>query len=196
MIQSPNTLRLIPNRKGATALEFALIAPVMFMALMAIFDLGHGFYLRSVLYGAMQKAARDNTLETGSAQMAAIDNRVRNAVMPILTGGTLIVSRTATKSFTAAGGAEPFTDANANATRDAGECFDDENGNGSWDATAGSAGLGGTDSVVTYTATVAFNHLFPTPSLLGWAPVQTIKTVTVLRNQPYGDASPPTSICT
>lgn len=187
--------RIVRNRKGATALEFALVAPVMLMTIMAIFDLGHGFYLRSVLYGSMQKAARDNTLESGSAQMAAIDLKVRDAIMPILTGGSLNIDRTSTQSFTAAGGAEPFTDGNANNTRDPGECFDDENGNGAWDSTAGAAGLGGTDSVVTYTGTVSFNHIFPMPSLLGWAPVQTVKATTVLRNQPYGTSAPPASIC-
>ena len=177
-------------------MEFTLVAPLLIVTLMALFDIGHTMYLRSVLYGAMQKAGRDNTLESGPAQMAAIDLRVRNAIAPVLTGGTLTVTRQATQSFTAAGGAEPLTDGNSNSTRDAGECFDDENGNGSWDSTAGVSGLGGTDDVVTYQAVVVLNHIFPMPGLLGWAPTQTLTASTVLRNQPYGDDSIPPSICT
>ena len=189
-------LKLSWDRRGATAIEFALVVPLLVTTIMAIFDIGHTMYLRSVLYGAMQKAGRDNTLETGSAQMSAIDTRVRSAIMPILTGGSLTVTRRSTRSFTAAGGAEPFTDGNANSIRDAGECFDDENGNGIWDSSAGTTGGGGTNDIVTYQATVVINHIFPMPRLLGWAPTQTLKASTVLRNQPYGDNAAVTSVCT
>ncbi len=188
---------IFKNKNGATLMEFALVAPPLILTLMGIFDLGHRTYLNSVLYGAMQKAGRDSSLETGGAQLTAIDNKVRDAVSPVLLGSTFQpIIRRATKSFAAAQSGEPFTDINANGLRDALECFDDENGNGTWDSTAGTTGLGGTDDVITYQARINFQHVFPMPGLLGWPATDTLTATTVLRNQPYGERSEPTRVCT
>jgi Flp pilus assembly protein TadG len=184
------------NRDGLAITEFALIAPVLFMALLGIFDMGHRAYLNSVLYGAVQKAGRDSSLETGLAQQAAIKAKIEAQITPILLGSTVVITRVATKSFTAVAAGEPFTDGNGNGTRDAPECFDDENGDGVWNAVAGTTGLGGTDDVVTYKATVNFAHIFPFPSLIGASSNDRIVATTVLRNQPYGDDTAIRRICT
>ncbi len=188
---------LFGNKRGATLMEFAMVAPPLILTLMGIFDLGHRTYLNSVLYGAMQKAGRDSSLETGAAQLIAIDNKVRDSVSPVLLGSTFQpMIRRATKSFTAVQSGEPFTDGNANGLRDAGECFDDENSNGAWDSSAGANGLGASDDVITYKARITFSHVFPMPGLLGWPANDTLTATTVLRNQPYGERSEPARICT
>jgi Flp pilus assembly protein TadG len=177
-------------------MEFALVSPFLFTVLLGIFDLGHRTYLNSVLYGAVQKAGRDSTLETAPAQAAAIKARIEDQVRPILLGSTVNITRIVTRSFTSAVGGEPFTDGNGNGTRQTGECFDDENGNGTWDSSTGAAGMGGTDDVVTLTATINYSHIFPFPSWIGGSNSDTLTAKTVLRNQPFGDAGIIARVCT
>jgi Flp pilus assembly protein TadG len=45
--------RLIRDRRGISAVEFAILSPVMMMMLMGFFDLAQQAYIRSVLQGAM-----------------------------------------------------------------------------------------------------------------------------------------------
>jgi hypothetical protein len=48
---------------------------------------------------------------------------------------------------------EPFADDNAAGIHDAGESYTDVNGNGTWDANMGEAGLGGPGDIVLYRVT-------------------------------------------
>ncbi len=184
------------SKRGVTVVEFGVVAPVLVMTLLGIFDLGHRAYLNSVLYGAVQKAGRDTSLETAAAQQVAIKAKIADQISPVLLGSVLTVTTTHTKSFTAVASGEPFTDANANGTRDALECFDDENGNGLYDTNAATSGLGGTDDVVTFRAVVTFNHIFPFPSMIGLPSNDQLVATTVIRNQPYSDAATIAQVCT
>ena len=50
--------RLRRDTRGSTIVEFAIIAPSFMILLMGVFDLGQAVYLRAVMNGAMQEAAR------------------------------------------------------------------------------------------------------------------------------------------
>ena len=52
---------LADDQTGAAIVEFALIAPVLLIALFGLFDLGHGMYTKSLLQGAIEKASRSTT---------------------------------------------------------------------------------------------------------------------------------------
>jgi Flp pilus assembly protein TadG len=186
------------DERGATVIEFAFVAPIFLLFLVATFDLAHREYATSILQGAVQKAARGSTLEGGAAATTSLDAQVRLAIEPLASGANYAFSRKTYNSFTRAGQAENFTDSNGNGVRNAGECFQDENGNGTWDADAGATGPGGSDDIVQYTATVTYPRLFPMAGMLGWPTDQVISATTVLRNQPYGikNASTVTVICT
>lgn len=190
--------RLAADTKGLTIIEFALIAPTLLVLMMGTFDLGFRAYVTSVLQGEVQKAARDATLETGSAAGTALNTQVQNQVSRIVRNGTWTFTRRSYASFTRAGAAENFTDTNGNGIRDPGECFQDENGNGIWDADVGLNGQGTSDDIVVYTAAVTFPRLFPMYGLLGWSANQTVSASTALRNQPYGTqvTYPVTAVCT
>ena len=43
------------DRRGVTAVEFALIAPALMLILLGVFDAGYNLYAASVLNGATQK---------------------------------------------------------------------------------------------------------------------------------------------
>ena len=178
--------RLAADTRGLTVIEFALISPTLLVLMMGTFDMGFRTYAASVLQGEVQKAARDATLETGSSAGAALNTRVQDQVSRVISNGTWTFTRKSYSSFTRAGQAENFTDSNGNGSRDAGECYQDENGNSNWDADVGLTGQGTADDIVMYTASVTYHRLFPMYGLLGWTQNETISASTTLRNQPYG----------
>lgn len=190
--------RFRKDERGLTIIEFAFIAPTLLVLMMGTFDLGYRSYIQATLLGEVQKAARDATLEGGNMATTALDAQVQAQTSRVVGNGTFSFERKFYPSFTKAGQAENFTDGNSNGFRNAGECFQDENGNGVWDADGGRAGQGGADDIVVYTASVTYPRMFPMYGLLGWTPNQTVSATTVLRNQPYGNQAsvPAVTICT
>ena len=179
--------RLKRSVSGVTAVEFGLVAPAFFMCLLGIFDLGYNVYARAILDGAVQKAARDSTLETGPSALTAIDTKVEELVGPLGANAEFDFDRKNYFDFSDVGQAEEYDDANDNGTRDAGECYTDLNNNQSWDADVGGDGVGGARDVVLYTVTMEYPQKFPLWRMLGRPQNATLVSATVLRNQPYGD---------
>jgi Flp pilus assembly protein TadG len=177
--------QLVHDRGGASAVEFALVLPVLLIALLGLLDLGYNMYTATLLEGAIQASARDSTLEGASTKTAAIDTQVTKAVLDIAPGATLTFKRTAYPSFSSANKPEDFTDTNGNGKCDAGEPYEDTNENGSWDTDQGTSGSGGSRDVVIYLVTVTYPRPFPIASLFGASSTYTMKAQTVLTNQPW-----------
>lgn len=193
----PFLARLIGDTRAATLTEFAITAPVFLMTLMAIFDFSMLLYAKSVLGGAVNRAARDSALETNNGTQANIDAAVTAQVRATFQDGTLSYSRRAYDSFDDVDKPEQLTDSNGNGTRDAGECFTDTNGNCSWDTLRGTSGQGTGDEAVMYTATLTINRLFPGWKMLGQPQTTVIRASTVLRNQPFNtNTRSSATICT
>jgi Flp pilus assembly protein TadG len=185
---------ILRNQSGASAVEFALIAPVFMVVLMGAFDIGHTQYAQSILHGEMTKAGRSSTFETGSGatRQAILDKQVSSAVKKISRQATVTFTRKAFNSYSRAQNpGEPFKDSNLNGICNAGEAFEDSNRNGVWDSDAGVNGQGGAKDVVLYTATVTYPRLFPMAKLLGWPGTVTLSAATTLRNQPFDDQAEP-----
>ena len=73
--------RLASDERGATAVEFALVAPVLLVAVIGLFDLGYNIYTNSLLAGrdpARRRAIRPSKART--ARAAEIDNGSTRAV--------------------------------------------------------------------------------------------------------------------
>lgn len=188
--------RLRRNARGVAIVEFAIVSPVMMLLLMGLGDLLYRGYAQSILSGELQKAARDSGIEGGAANATTIDNRVVSRLGPIMknlaqncgTGAAATPvwcsTRKSYDTFTEVA-PENFTDGNSNGIRDAGECFDDVNRNGTWDADPGVTGQGGASAVTLYTMNITFPRMFPVAALLGWPNRDTISATTLLKNQPY-----------
>ncbi|MEW9855555.1 TadE/TadG family type IV pilus assembly protein [Novosphingobium sp. M1R2S20] len=190
---------LSKDRRGTSAVEFALLAPTLLMAMLGLLDLGYNMYTATILEGSIQKAARDSTLEGASGNLAAIDERVREAVHAIAPRATIPPPRrTAYSSFSAAGKPEDYTDTNGNGRCDTGEPFEDANENGRWDTDRGSAGSGSARDVVLYEVTVTYPRPFPIGKFLGMGETYTMSARTVLGNQPWDNVrkTPPVERCT
>lgn len=185
--------RLNHNTRGATAVEFALIMPVLLMLVLGSFELGLAQYLRSVLEGAMQQAGRNSSLQSGSASQSQIDAYVRAQVQSVFPSATVEFVRSNYSTFSDVSAPEDFTDSNANGRYDSGECFVDVNDNRRWDADRAKSGLGGANDVVLYTATVTYSSTLPVAGL-GLSPVQRLTSSTTLRNQPFSSQTSRTAV--
>tara|TARA_B100001765_G_scaffold59384_1_gene35581 strand:+ start:266 stop:874 length:609 start_codon:yes stop_codon:yes gene_type:complete len=188
------------DQAGATLVEFAIIAPTFMIMLMGAFDLGHSVYLRAVLNGSIQEAAREATLETGPGAEAAIDAKVETMVQKVAKSADLSFERKSYYDFTDVERSETINENSpANGKCDLGETFEDENRNGVWDADVGSAGFGGPRDIVMYTVTATYDKLFPLYGLIGMEQQGTMTISTVLKNQPYGqqaeETTPETKPC-
>lgn len=181
--------RLRRSERGNAIVEFALTAPVFLLILMGIFDYSWQIYGKQVLQGAVSKAARDATLEGNALNQTALDEKVRQKVLKVFRNGQVTFVRKAYDSYSEVGEPEAFTDSNNNSRYDSGECFEDVNGNNSWDADRGQTGNGGAEDVVLYTATLEIERVLPVWNMLGQSQRSRMEATTVLRNQPYNAAT-------
>lgn len=183
--------RLLRDRRGVAATEFAILAPVLVMMLLGLMDLSYQAYARAVLEGAIQKAGRDSGIE--GATTATIDAKVEAAVKQVANRATVTFDR---RSYSTFGNIRPerFTDTNGNGIRDATECYDDVNANMRWDADPGREGQGGANDVTLYTVTATYPRIFPLGKLLGWSSTETVSAKTLLKNQPFATQSIPTVV--
>jgi hypothetical protein len=173
------------NADGATVVEFALASPVLVLLLMGLFDMGYSVYANTMLQGALQRAARDSTVEGAASTLTTLDNAVKAEVHRVVPDASIAFSRKAYANFTDIGLEEDYTDANENGVCDDGEPYEDANGSGTWDRDRGANGLGGARDAVVYTATMTYSRKFPMASLIGLSETVTNSASTVLRNQPY-----------
>lgn len=178
------------DREGVTLVEFAIVGPVLILMLMGLFDIAHTQYTSAVLYGAVQKAARDYTLESAATTAAALDASVQDqirAVMP--NGATITFTKTAFDDFKNVNEREEWTDLNNNGTCNGGEPYQDENNNGIWDVYRGQSGLGTARDVMLYTTNVTYPRLFPMFGMIGLPANVSLSASTVLRRQPFDQGS-------
>jgi Flp pilus assembly protein TadG len=183
--------RLRRDERGATLVEFGLLAPVMCMLIVGMLDVAHTLYMRTVLQGAVQRAARDSALETGTeaATRTVIDNKVRAIVRELRADADPKFSRRFYRSYAAASAKTPeYIEAdNGNGKCDRGENYRDINRNGVWDADGADDGQGGAKDATLYTVTLTYPRLFPLYGFVGVPRDVTVSASTILRNQPYTD---------
>lgn len=193
--------RLRGAEDGATIVEFALITPPFLVMMMGLFDLAFNMYANQMLNGAIQKAARDSTIEAASGAEAAIDANVSKAVKAISANALVQFERQSYSDFSNVNRGEDFNDLDSSGLCDNGEPYEDLNGNNKWDADVGAGGFGGARDAVLYTVTVTYRRAFPIFAMMpGQGENFTLRSNTVLRNQPYGGNSsavvPTTGNCT
>jgi Flp pilus assembly protein TadG len=189
--------RFRSDDRGAYLIELALMTPVFLMLIMGTFDLGFQMYAKAALGGAVENAARSNTLETNSANAAIIDAQVTAKMQQVARYGTLSFSRQSYADYNSVGRPEDFTDSNGNGVRNPGECYVDANSNFQWDADRGNNGQGGASDVVLYRVTFTFDRLFPLWKMLGQPQRKSVTIATTLRNQPYSNQNTGTTVrCT
>ncbi|MVZ96729.1 pilus assembly protein [Sphingorhabdus sp. IMCC26285] len=186
-------VKVVKDCEGTSIVEFAVISPVMFTLLFGGFDFGHTLYMKSVLQGAINKAARDSALETGTVAevQAAVDQKVIDQVTAVHRTAefdTDSFSRSYFRTFTDAAfpESEVWDDTNSDGECNNDENYIDENNNSTFDADGIADGQGYTRDAVKYSATVRYDRLFPLAGLLGISNRVELTASTVIANQPYG----------
>lgn len=180
--------RLGRDRRGTAMIEFALTAPVFLLLLLGIIDYGWKYYAQQVLQGAVSNAARAATLEGNALDQAGLDAAVRQKVLVVFKDAQVNFSRKAYESYDAIGRPEPWEDlAPFNGVRDSNECFTDLNNNSTYDSDRGLDGNGGAEDVVLYTVSMTFTNVLPVWRMLGQSEQTTLRSTSVLRNQPYNN---------
>ncbi len=176
------------DRRGVSAVEFALVAPVLAMVIIGLFDMGYGMYVTSILQGALHDAARMATV--GTITGAQIDAKVRAQLANVAHDGTVTLALSSYTKFSDVKMPEKITgDTVPLGVYNVGDCYEDANGNNRYDLDKGKTGLGQADDIVNYKVTITYPRLLPVAGLLGWSQNNTITGSTVLRNQPYAARS-------
>ena len=185
---------LLRDRRGVSAVEFAMISPVVFMLLFGVLNFGHQVYVASIIDGAMAKAGRDSSLESAFGDQAAIETAIEEAILPVAPSATFDFTRRNYQDFTRIDQPEDFTDANGNDVYDSDECFFDINGNKTYDTDRARGGQGGADDVAVVDVEVTYDRLFPMYGLGELGQQVTSRASTVFRNQPYNDQEERTAV--
>ena len=184
-----NSLRSIRrDSKGAAALEFAMVLPVMCTLLLGFLDLAYRTYVTSVIQGALHEAARMGTV--GGIPTSTIQNHVNTRLRDFARNATISTTTRSYSDFTGVRTPETITqDTAPTGAYNQGDCFEDSNGNGNWDADRGRTGMGGAEDVVYLEVTMTYPHIVPVGRFLGWNSNVVITQNTVLRNQPFAGRS-------
>jgi Flp pilus assembly pilin Flp len=179
------TLRALSgDTRGATIVEFALVVPVLAMLLLGTLDLGYRSYVTSIVQGALHEAARMATV--GGVSTAQIQAHVESRLHEFSRNATITTTTRSYSDFSGVNVPETITQDTAPVgTYNAGDCFQDANGNGTYDLDRGRGGMGGAEDVVFFEVVMTYPHIVPVGTLLGWSSNVTVRQNTVLRNQPY-----------
>jgi len=177
--------RLFRDSRGATIAEFALILPTLCVLLMGTFELGWRMYASSVVQGTLHEAARMGTV--GNKTTTEVDEYVRERLLTFSRNGTIKTDVRSYEDFTQVATPERITsDSVPTGEFNLGDCYEDFNDNNQYDLDRGKIGLGNADDIVRYEVTLSYPRMFPVAGLMGWDELATIKSSTVLRNQPFG----------
>lgn len=178
-------LACLRSTQAASAVEFALVAPLFLTVVFGIVDLAQMAYGQAMLNGAVQKAARDSSIENANTTEA--DAMVINQVSPVLPGATIWQSRVNYVDFGDVARAERFTDTNGDGACNNREPYVDENGNGRWDADVAQSGNGGANDVVVYTVTASYVPLLSIPLMPAKFSRMTLTSSGLKKNQPFAN---------
>lgn len=75
-----NLKRIKKNQEGATAIEFAVVAPVLFMLIFGIIEFGILFTTQSALEGATSSAARTYKAQARTGNAGAQTNAIHSLI--------------------------------------------------------------------------------------------------------------------
>lgn len=145
---------IVRCRRASVAVEFAMIAPIFFLIVIATFELSLYLFLSGSVQSAVMMASRYGV----TGQQAGLMDRqlqiadiVEERTWNLVTIQPEHIETLVYESFSDIGEPEPYTDTNGNGSFDAeSEAFTDVNGNGLWDDDLGAAGLGGPGDIVLY----------------------------------------------
>lgn len=185
--------KLFRNQKGIAAVEFALVAPAVFIMMFGFYELLWVTSARLALESSTARAARaiaasDCPSERKQKMTEIIVQGMRH-VHSVGNEPPVIETKSYASSFGDVGEPEPWTEGplTMNGRYDLGETYTDVNGNGKWDPDMGTSGsVGGANQVVSYTVKYRVRPLatFFAKKFGDGSGEYPIQASTVIRNEP------------
>ncbi|MDG4603024.1 MAG: pilus assembly protein [Defluviicoccus sp.] len=183
---------LFRRNEGGSAVEFALLAPALFLITFGIIDIGIMLLTWVMMEGGLREAARYAITGAAPTQTASRLEEVIKIVEDKTSGlidlASARIEAHAYPGFDDVGKAESYVDAgDMNGSYDAGESFTDCNGNGKWDNDRGKDGdAGDSADVVLYTFEYDYKLLTPVLNdLIGTNGKFPLRASVLVRNEPW-----------
>jgi hypothetical protein len=178
--------RLARCTRGATALEFALVLPVLLLTTVGTIEMAIVLFIGSSMEAAVFEASRFGITggEAGVTREERVLDIVADRTYGLLDMEAVELDTLVYSSFADIGKPEPWTDGNGNGAWDAGEAFTDVNGNATWDADMGAAGLGGPSDIVVYRLSYDWGLVTPMMAEILGGAVHHVSSIAV-RNEPW-----------
>jgi len=179
------------DRRGVSAVEFAIMAPVLILTIVGIMEVSLVLGVSSLLEGGLRDAARfgiTGYVPAGTTREEHIKSIVGNATIGLVDMDEATIDTLVYPSFGDIGQPEPWDDQNSNGVYDLGEPF---NENGQWDPDMGAAGLGGPGEIVLYK--IKYDLALMTPLLggiMGGSDGKiSLRASIAVRNEPYPESA-------
>lgn len=180
---------LLKSQSGATAIEFAMVAPVMLLFSIGIIEVSLMMLSQNIMESATFTASRlgkTGYVESGKSREQTIIEALQDSASGLLDISKVTITHLSYDQFGDVGRPEPFVDANSNGARDDGENYTDVNGNGMYDADMGASGAGEAGDVVVYTVNYPWAITTPIMShLIGTQGVFNLTARAVVKNEPF-----------
>lgn len=178
-------------REGVSAIEFAIIAPVLLLLIFGIIEFATIMLLANIMENATSISSRlgkTGYAAGGKSRTDTIRDSVIDRAGGLIDPAKLTITSKYYEQFDQIGDAEPWNDANHNGIAETGE-YVDINGNGQYDADMGIAGFGDAEDIVVYTVRYPWNIMTPIMrEIIGDAQGEfPITAHAVVKNEPYDD---------
>jgi Flp pilus assembly protein TadG len=182
-------IRFLKRKEGSTVVEFAIVAPVLFLLLMGTVETGLVLFANSVLEGATSFASRvgkSGFTLNGQTREQYIRSRVVALSGGLLNPAQITITTLAYSNFANVGQPEPCITASP-CNGAAGVNFQDVNGNGTRDMDMGRSTAGGSGDVVLYRVTYPWPIFTPIVRrvLSGNSGTLTLTAVSTVRNEAF-----------
>lgn len=183
--------RFIHAEHGVTAIEFAVVAPVLILMMFGIIEFGVIMLVTNMMESATTVTSRmgkTGFVAAGQTREDTLLAEVRARTGSMLDPDKLTISSQYYAQFDQIGRAEPWNDANHNGIAEPGE-YTDVNGNGMYDSDMGLAGYGDAEDIVVYTVHYPWPIMTPIMrEIIGDAEGNfPISASAVVKNEPYDD---------
>lgn len=109
---------LTRDSRGVSAVEFGMTAPILFLVVFGSLQVAQGYYVRTVLTGSINAAARKSSLQSGQTNQTTLDTLVSNSIKYVMPTANITFTRKNYANFTSVGTPEDFTDTNKNGIYD------------------------------------------------------------------------------
>jgi len=130
--------RIRRNQRGASLVEFALVAPVMCGFILGFLEFAHWAYVRATVAGAIEEVARTAGVGGAAVDPRAAEIEFENTVKVVAADATFNWVKQSYYQFSGVGKPEKLTDdKDKDGAYDTGDCWEDLNPNGTYDTSPG-----------------------------------------------------------